>query len=150
MAEYLPDNKITECKEIFNMFDQKQLGYIQVNEVAQVLRRLGLNPTERDVRDIEYEVDPEYTGRVEVNNLLEVFGKYYERAENEEDFIRAFQMFDNDNSGVISAQELIHILTSLGDRLTMDEVDELANEAKIDNNGYVNYREFVSIMMTKL
>ncbi|KAA3670117.1 myosin light chain 6, partial [Paragonimus westermani] len=44
---------------------------------------------------------------------------------NPEEFIEGFRVFDKDSNGFISAAELRHLLTALGERLREDEVDQL-------------------------
>jgi hypothetical protein len=39
--------------------------------------------------------------------------------DTEEDIIEAFRVFDKDGSGVISAAELRHVMTNLGEKLTV-------------------------------
>ena len=46
----------------------------------------------------------------------------------------------------ISAAELRHVMTNLGEKLTDEEVDEMIREADIDGDGQVNYEEFVTMM----
>ena len=48
-------------------------------------------------------------------------------------------MFDKDGNGFISAAELRHVMTNLGEKLTDEEVDEMIREADIDGDGQVNY-----------
>ena len=48
-------------------------------------------------------------------------------------------MFDKDGNGYISAAELRHVMTNLGEKLTDEEVDEMIREADIDGDGQVNY-----------
>ena len=55
----------------------------------------------------------------------------------------AFKVFDKDGNGFISAAELRHVMTNLGEKLTEDEVDEMIKEADFDGDGQVNYDEFV-------
>ena len=43
------------------------------------------------------------------------------------------------NSSFISAAELRHVMTNLGEKLTDEEVDEMIREADIDGDGQVNY-----------
>lgn len=50
-----------------------------------------------------------------------------------------FQVFDKDGNGFISAAELRHVMTNLGEKLTDEEVDEMIREADIDGDGQVNY-----------
>lgn len=59
--------------------------------------------------------------------------------DSEEELREAFKVFDKDGSGDISAAELRHVMTSLGEKLTDEEVDEMIREADIDGDGKVNY-----------
>jgi len=61
----------------------------------------------------------------------------------------AFMVFDKDGNGFISAAELRHVMTNLGEKLTDEEVDEMIREADIDGDGQVNYEEFVTMMTSK-
>jgi len=42
----------------------------------------------------------------------------------------------------ISAAELRHVMTNLGEKLTDDEVDEMIREADLDGDGTVNYEGY--------
>eukprot|EP00949_MAST-11_sp_MAST-11-sp1_P004691 g4691.t1 len=69
--------------------------------------------------------------------------------DSEEEIMEAFKVFDKDGNGFISAAELRHIMTNLGEKLTDEEVDEMIREADIDGDGQINYEEFVKMMMSK-
>ncbi len=49
-----------------------------------------------------------------------------------------WQVFDRDNNGFISAAELRHVMTSIGEKLTDDEVDEMIREADQDGDGRID------------
>lgn len=40
---------------------------------------------------------------------------------------------------MISSNELRHVMTSLGERLSEEEVDDMIKEADLDGDGMVNY-----------
>ncbi|KIW98198.1 uncharacterized protein Z519_01782 [Cladophialophora bantiana CBS 173.52] len=50
----------------------------------------------------------------------------------------AFNVFDKDGSGTISADELRQVMKSLGENLTDAEIDEMIREADKDNNGTID------------
>ncbi|KAJ1883718.1 myosin II light chain, partial [Kickxella alabastrina] len=59
------------------------------------------------------------------------------------EFVQAFQVFDREGNGFISAGELRYVLTSLGEALSDAEVDELLKGVPMDKHGNINYEEFV-------
>ena len=64
-----------------------------------------------------------------------------------EDYIDAFRVFDKNGDGFISAAELRHIVTNLGDTMMDEEADDLINSADVDGDGMINYEEFVRTML---
>lgn len=51
----------------------------------------------------------------------------------------AFGIFDKDKSGKINAAELRSVLTTTGEKLTDEEVDEMIKLGDIDGDGEINY-----------
>lgn len=53
--------------------------------------------------------------------------------------------FDEENTGVIAEERLRELLTTMGDRFTDDDVDEMLREAPI-RDGIFDYVEFTRIL----
>jgi|SouAtlMetagenome_1021521.scaffolds.fasta_scaffold81395_1 calmodulin len=49
----------------------------------------------------------------------------------------------------ITPAELRMILNNLGEELAPEEVEELIAEARADGNGKINYREFMTMMLSE-
>jgi calmodulin len=64
--------------------------------------------------------------------------------DSEEEIREAFKVFDRDNNGFISAAELRHVMTSIGEKLTDDEVDEMIREADQDGDGRIDCENHTS------
>ena len=55
-------------------------------------------------------------------------------------------MFDKNKDGYIEMKELRWVTTTLGQRLTNEEVDAFMREADTDGDGKLNYEEFARMM----
>lgn len=56
----------------------------------------------------------------------------------EEELRHAFNAFDRDGSGSISATELTQVMASIGEKLNDEEVAEMMREADLDGNGTID------------
>jgi calmodulin len=149
MADSLGEDKINECKEVFDLFDKDKDGAITTKELGDVMRALGANPNPSQLAEMINQVDKDGSGKIEFNPFLEIFAEIIKDPNAEKNIMEAFKIFDKDGSGVISSHELRHVITTLGEKLTEDEADELIREADIDGDGTINYHEFVKIMISK-
>jgi Ca2+-binding EF-hand superfamily protein len=56
----------------------------------------------------------------------------------EEEMRQAFNVFDHDKNGSISADELRQVMRSLDDTLTDDQIDEMMKEADLNGDGTID------------
>lgn len=78
-------------------------------------------------------------GTIDFPEFLTMMSRKMKDTDSEEELREAFRVFDKDGNGFISAAELRHVMTNLGEKLTDEEVDEMIREADIDGDGQVNY-----------
>jgi len=149
MADQLTEEQIAEFKEAFSLFDKDGDGTITSKELGTVMRSLGQNPTEAELQDMINEVDADGNGTIDFPEFLTMMARKMKDTDSEEEIREAFRVFDKDGNGFISAAELRHVMTNLGEKLTDEEVDEMIREADIDGDGQVNYEEFVTMMTSK-
>lgn len=79
------------------------------------------------------------SGTIDFGEFLAMMSKKYSEEDLESDIREAFRIFDKDGNGSISASELRHVMTNLGEKLTDEEVEEMLREADIDGDGQINY-----------
>ncbi|GAA5930746.1 hypothetical protein JCM21900_005682 [Sporobolomyces salmonicolor] len=147
--DQLSEAQIAEFKEAFSLFDKDGDGTITTRELGTVMRSLGQNPTEAELQDMINEVDADGNGQIDFPEFLTMMARKMKDTDSEDEVREAFKVFDKDGNGFISAAELRHVMTNLGEKLSENEVEEMIREADVDGDGQINYDEFVKMMMSK-
>lgn len=188
-------------------------GCITTAELGTVMRALGKNPTEAEIRLLAKEVDPDGRGTVNLQGallfacaaaaaaglavvsacvyrvcssnacwvshwrrtlktrnantskhqnietrqhkqcqtaeFLGVMGRDIRSYDSEADIRAAWKVFDKEGRGWIAAAELRHVLTSIGEKLAADEVDAMMAESDPDQDGKVQYEEFIRMLTAR-
>uniref|UniRef100_A0A0E0MPD5 EF-hand domain-containing protein n=1 Tax=Oryza punctata TaxID=4537 RepID=A0A0E0MPD5_ORYPU len=158
VAVRLRQEQVAEFREAFAFFDKDGDGCITLEELDTVVRSLGQTPTREELAEMIRDVDADGNGTIEFAEFLALMARKAVRGggcggdENgggdaDEELREAFKVFDKDQDGLISAAELRHVMISLGEKLTDEEVEQMIREADLDGDGQVNFDEFVRMMM---
>ncbi|KAL1417041.1 hypothetical protein MTO96_027243 [Rhipicephalus appendiculatus] len=138
----LSEEQISDFREAFTLYDKDGSGSIRASDLGTVMRSLGYQPTEAQVAEI---VGSRET--IDFPEFLTIMAKEEIRSNDVDEEIReAFKVFDRNGDGFVSAAELRHVMTTMGEKLTHEEVDEMIREADQDGDGRINYEEFVNMV----
>ena len=144
------EHQIGLFREIFSEFDKDGDGTLDTKYVGTIMRSLGQSPTESELRDIIVEVDADNSGYMDFSEFLTVMAHHIkEETDTKDDICTAFKVFDEAGRGTITVSDLRSVLTTLGDVLTADEIEEMIKAADHGNSGEINYEEFVAKMMAE-
>ncbi len=149
MADQLTEEQIAEFKEAFFLYDKNSDGTITTKELGTVMRSLGINPTEAELVEMINEVDANGNGTIDFPEFLTLMVRRTNNTNPEEEILDVFKVFDRDGNGMISIDELRHVMKSLGETLSELEVDEMIRDGYIDGDEQINYKEFVKMMFSK-
>ena len=148
MADELSDEQISEFREAFRVFDKNDDGTISASELGTVMRSLGANPKEFELRDMIAEVDADKSGSVDFDEFLSLMAKKLKsNTDPEEELREAFDVFDRDGNGFISAEELRNALTNLGEKIPAEDVDEIMRKSDHNEDGMLSWEEFRKMML---
>ena len=145
--EYISDEQRKELQDVFDQFDKDKDGKISGKELENAMISMGQSPTEEEINEMMNEVDLNKDGKIDFDEFMILMTKRSPDNQTEEEVINAFRVFDKEGNGLIASAELKHIMMSIGDKMTEEEADEMVNEADIDEDGMINYEEFVRMMM---
>ena len=120
---------------------------------GSVMKSLGHNPTEDELQDIIQKNDIDGNGTIEFSEFCARMVKKIKDKNSsidEAEIRQSFDLFDLDGNGYITKFELTHVMASLGEELTEQEIDEMMSDADTDGDGQVNFEEFSRMMKLKV
>ena len=121
LMKQLPADLVMEYREAFTLFDKDNDDKITSEEFATVIRSLGLNPLESEIDDLLDLCAP--GGMLDFPNFCLAMTKNQRLPDSKDDLLKAFYIFDKENTGKVKATELKSVLTTLGEVLSESEVD---------------------------
>jgi len=168
------EEQFNELKEIFALFDKDHDGRINVSDLSLVMKSVGANPTDIELRDMISAFGPD--GSVTLSSFLskmaerlppppkpmdetnpeemlkpedQVYGGASVGDFMEEVLQAAFRRFDAEGTGFLSGESLKRVMAQLGgENLTDQEIEEIIQEADIDGDQRISYEEFVKVVMS--
>jgi calmodulin len=145
----MTEEQIETYKEAFSMYDKNGDSKITIDELGDVVRNLGINPSKQKLSELLKEIDLDNSGTIEFNEFQiwmsnKMNSGKFER--NEEDLLNCFKVFDENGDQFITAEELKSVMKRLGQNLDDDEINLMITEADIDGDNRINFKEFVQLM----
>ena len=142
----LSDEQKQEIKEAFDLFDTNKTGTIDYHELKVAMRALGFDVKKAEVLSLMKEYDREGSGQIEYPDFLEIMTTKINERDPVEEILKAFKLFDEDNTGRISLRNLRRVARELGENLTDEELQEMIEEADRDGDGAISENDFIRIM----
>ena len=78
------------------------------------------------------------TGQLDFSEFLSVFTKN-QQIDSELEMKKAFAVFDKDEDGFISVEDLKSVLTNLDQNFTEQEINDMVRETDTDGDGKISY-----------
>ncbi|CAM8978526.1 unnamed protein product [Rhodiola kirilowii] len=144
IAGCLSEEEIMGLKEMFKGMDTDNSGTITMEELKQGLAKQGTKLSEYEVKQLMEAADADGNGIIDYDEFITAT-MHMNRMDREEHLYTAFQYFDKDNSGYITTEELEQALKEYG-MLEGRDINEILAEVDADNDGRINYDEFVAMM----
>ncbi|GAB1606780.1 calmodulin-like [Argonauta hians] len=137
-----------ELYEAFKLFKSRK-DKMSVLDIGEFLRCIGWNPSESDLEEAMNELEINGKGEVYLWDLE----RYVARRSNDcvtgherTDLLAAFNVLDKTGGGRIRIKDFRRFMTTLGDKMAPDEVEELLKEAKSDDTDFIEVKDLLEAM----
>lgn len=161
----LPPQLVQELTDSFKFFDRNGDGKISKEELGAVVRSLGQKVTDADLVKLMSDVDANGDGYIDLREFIDLNARAITECgpmdldaddgarqsgctEGMRDaMVSAFNVFDVDRNGFISAEELHRVLVGFGDEtVSLEDCRSMIQCVDEDGDQMVNFREFEALM----
>ncbi|KAG5851726.1 hypothetical protein ANANG_G00054810 [Anguilla anguilla] len=144
-------DQLDDWKEAFGLFDRVGDSCVGYNQVADLMRALGQNPTNKEVMGILGNPSAEdfANKRLDFNSFLPMLSGVVASPQKGtyDDYVEGLRVFDKEGNGTVMGAELRIVLSTLGEKLNEGEIDALMTGQE-DENGTINYESFVKHILS--
>lgn len=83
---------------------------------------------------------------IDFDAFLDLMTARISDGDNKDDILKVFRLFDDDDSGAITLNDLLRVARELGETMTQAELKEMIDRADLDGDGVISPEEFINIM----
>ncbi|CAH2072896.1 unnamed protein product [Thlaspi arvense] len=146
IAEHLSVEEAAGIKEAFEMMDVNKRGKINLEELKYGLQKAGQQIADADLQILMEATDVDGDGTLNYGEFVAV-SVHLKKMANDEHLHKAFNFFDQNQSGYIEIEELREALNDeLDDTSSEEVIAAIMQDVDTDKDGRISYEEFVAMM----
>ena len=107
-----------EIREAFDLFDTDGSQTIDAKELKVAMRALGFEPNKDEIKKMIADIDKDGNGTIEFDEFLAMMTAKMGERDSREEIMKAFRLFDDDETGKISFKNLKRVAKELGENMT--------------------------------
>jgi len=133
-----------ELQDAFKLFDKDGSGYIDRDELAGLMKALGVDLGESELNNMYTEMDPSGDGQIDFDEFCLAMARDPDEQQSTLEMASGiFSMLDKSGDGKVSTAELKSALISMNPSLTDDDVQAAMLLFDKNGNGEMTKQEFV-------
>ena len=145
----LTDEKLKECKIIFDLIDKDKDTKISPEELGPALRVCGASPSQQEL-EMVIQSSGDQSNLITFEKFIDIYEKLINNQDSEDDIINELKKLDKNGTGNITVNDLKSLLANYGEVLTKEEIDDIIQEANADKSGNINIDKFAKILLGKM
>ena len=100
---------------IINHHNDVTIGTIDAKELKVAMRALGFEPKKEEIKKMISDIDKDGSGVIDFSEFLEMMTSKMSERDSREEILKAFRLFDDDETGKISFRNLKRVAKELGE-----------------------------------
>lgn len=148
MAWNLTDRQVMMLKNAFSLFDCNGSGKIKRADLGNVLHELYQYLSESEIKTIQHEAEGDGNGFVTFDEFLTIMIRRLTLT-TEDEFEQVFCLFDTDESGVITGQQIKEVLVLHGENVDDYFIEEVVRVFDENGDGKIPKRDLKRFMLTR-
>ncbi|CAH0756823.1 unnamed protein product [Diatraea saccharalis] len=146
----LTEEQENDLRQAFNLLDYTGEGKIKAEDFRVAIKALGYEPTKEELQRMIQGVDKGDTGKLSFENFETAIMRKIMSLDSDGDIMKSFRLFDMDDSGYISFENVKRVTQILGTHLSDEEIEEMIDDADKDFDGYISVEEFMRMIKTSV
>ena len=142
----LTKEQVDEIKAAFELFDKDHSGNIDVHELRDAMKALGIYLKKDAVKEMMKKVDKDGSGTIELDEFMALMAEKISERNPEEELKKAFRIYDDDDSGGISFDNLKKVALELNENLSDEMLLEMIRMADSNADEDVSLADFLDLM----
>ena len=149
MSIGIEDKELHKIRQAFSSFDKDGNGAITLEEINKAFDSLHKHYSENNIKHVLAHVDLNQDGYITFHEFLSLYKRLLQKERQERKMKKAFQIFDSDNSGHISLNELKNVMEQVGGELNELELNQMLKKADVNGDTQIDYQEFIQLLKEK-
>lgn len=151
ILEKFTDEQLAEFRELFNMFDKDNQSVLTLVNLVQVMKTLGQTPTEADMIDLMREIDIDNSGSIDFYEFVRMISHKMSPSESQQEIRHAFELFDQNQDGILTFDELKLTLEKYLSNSTIDDwqLRQMIELADRSGHGHVSFEDFLHVAICR-
>lgn len=96
--------------------------------MVMLFRALGFEPKKDEIKKMISDIDKDGSGTIDFEEFLQMMTAKMGERDSREEIMKAFRLFDDDETGKISFKNLKRVAKELGENMTDEELMEMIEE----------------------
>jgi calmodulin len=143
-ASITTDDRLRQAYEILSKRNRNRA--LSLKDAGTVIRAAGYSPTKSELKKlIDTKLGATYSHQLfDLQTIQSLCSDLKKRSEK--DVHNSLRCFDYERNGFISAQELKFFLSTRGEKLSEEEIDEMLRDMDIDEQGMLSIDQALSVL----